>query len=109
MTLTSSTCYGGGFSADDIKKKEIEALSKPIDISLGMCKRCGNLRRLACSTCRGTRLVKEWGILSMKLVEDLYETLGVHDSKGILFYTYTIEVGDITLMVPSINLQVYPV
>ena len=44
--------------------------------SLGMCKRCGNLRRLACSRCKGTGSVKEGGILGITLVDDLYETLG---------------------------------
>ncbi|TKY50142.1 hypothetical protein E2542_SST27597 [Spatholobus suberectus] len=46
-----------------------------------MCKRCGNLRRLACSRCKGTGLIREGGILSIKLVEDLYETLGNSESK----------------------------
>ncbi|XP_027359239.1 uncharacterized protein LOC113867928 [Abrus precatorius] len=49
--------------------------------SLGMCKRCGNLRRLACSRCRGTGSVKEGGILSIKLLDDLYDTFGDNESK----------------------------
>ncbi|XP_028196583.1 uncharacterized protein LOC114381508 isoform X1 [Glycine soja] len=49
--------------------------------SFGMCKRCGNLRQLACSTCKGTRSIREGGILGIKLVEDLYETIGNSESK----------------------------
>ncbi|RDY02043.1 hypothetical protein CR513_14546 [Mucuna pruriens] len=48
--------------------------------SLGMCKRCGNLRRLACSGCNGTGSVRG-GILGIKLIEDLYETFGNSESK----------------------------
>ncbi|MED6135495.1 hypothetical protein PIB30_047047 [Stylosanthes scabra] len=50
--------------------------------ALGMCKRCGNLRRLACSRCKGTGSVKEGGILSFgsNLIDDLYENLG-YESK----------------------------
>lgn len=49
--------------------------------SLGMCKRCGNLRRLACSTCKGTGSIREGGILGIKLVEDLFETIGNSEPK----------------------------
>ncbi|KAF7803104.1 zinc-finger protein HCF222-like protein [Senna tora] len=44
--------------------------------SLGMCKRCGNLERIACSRCRGTGSVREGGVFGINFVEDLYETLG---------------------------------
>ncbi|KAL1291651.1 hypothetical protein HN51_060190 [Arachis hypogaea] len=46
--------------------------------ALGMCRRCGNLRRLACSRCKGTGSVKEGGILRLgsNLMDDLYENLG---------------------------------
>ncbi|KAJ1413953.1 hypothetical protein SESBI_19176 [Sesbania bispinosa] len=49
--------------------------------SLGMCKRCGNLRRLACSRCKVTGSVKEGGLLGSNLVDDLFETLGDRESK----------------------------
>ncbi|XP_020237095.1 uncharacterized protein LOC109816470 [Cajanus cajan] len=49
--------------------------------SLGLCKQCGNLRRLACSRCKGTGSVREGGILGFTLLEDLYETLGNSESK----------------------------
>ncbi|KAI4352354.1 hypothetical protein L6164_006617 [Bauhinia variegata] len=44
--------------------------------SLGMCKRCGNLRRIACSRCKGTGSVTEGGIPGFNLVEDLLESVG---------------------------------
>ncbi|XP_014522881.1 uncharacterized protein LOC106779306 [Vigna radiata var. radiata] len=49
--------------------------------SLGMCKRCGNLRRLACSTCKGTGSIREGGLLSIKPFEDLFETIDNSESK----------------------------
>ncbi|OIV90199.1 hypothetical protein TanjilG_01395 [Lupinus angustifolius] len=49
--------------------------------SLGMCKKCGNLRRLACSRCKGTGSVKEGGIFGINLADDLYESLGNRESK----------------------------
>ncbi|KAJ6860975.1 hypothetical protein NC651_037151 [Populus alba x Populus x berolinensis] len=48
--------------------------------SLGMCKRCGDLRMIACSGCKGTGLVKEGGALSFNFIDDMYESLG-GDSK----------------------------
>ncbi|KAL2343051.1 hypothetical protein Fmac_004336 [Flemingia macrophylla] len=44
--------------------------------SLELCMQCGNLRRLACSRCKGTGSVREGGILGLTLVQDLYQTLG---------------------------------
>ncbi|WVZ14994.1 hypothetical protein V8G54_012560 [Vigna mungo] len=49
--------------------------------SLGMCKRCGNLRRLACSTCKGTGSIREGGFLGIKPLEDLFETIDNSESK----------------------------
>ncbi|KAL9323575.1 hypothetical protein ACSQ67_008432 [Phaseolus vulgaris] len=49
--------------------------------SLEMCKRCGNLRRLACSTCKGTGSIREGGILGIKPVEGFFETFGDSESK----------------------------
>ncbi|XP_065855006.1 uncharacterized protein [Euphorbia lathyris] len=42
--------------------------------SLGMCKRCGDLRMVACSKCKGNGLVSEGGPFNM--MEDLYQSLG---------------------------------
>ncbi|KAJ6290482.1 hypothetical protein OIU78_026257 [Salix suchowensis] len=41
-----------------------------------MCKRCGDLRMIACSGCKGTGLVKEGGALSFNFIDDMYESLG---------------------------------
>ncbi|XP_027919718.1 uncharacterized protein LOC114178168 [Vigna unguiculata] len=46
-----------------------------------MCKRCGNMRRLACSTCKGTESIREGGLLGMKPVKDLFETLDNTESQ----------------------------
>ncbi|KAL2335391.1 hypothetical protein Fmac_016604 [Flemingia macrophylla] len=51
--------------------------------SLGLCKQCGNLRRLACSRCKGTGSVREGGILGFTLVQDFYdERLGNSESNS---------------------------
>ncbi|KAJ8751884.1 hypothetical protein K2173_026088 [Erythroxylum novogranatense] len=44
--------------------------------SLGMCKKCGDLRLIACSKCRGTGLVKAGGLLSFNFLDDMYQSLG---------------------------------
>ncbi|KAF5748911.1 hypothetical protein HS088_TW04G00872 [Tripterygium wilfordii] len=44
--------------------------------SLGMCKRCGDLRMIACSRCKGLGSVKSGGPESFNLIGDLYESLG---------------------------------
>lgn len=49
--------------------------------ALGMCKRCGNVRMIACSTCRGTGLVKEGGVAGLNFIDDLYQSLGGDESK----------------------------
>ncbi|QCE15688.1 phenylalanyl-tRNA synthetase alpha chain [Vigna unguiculata] len=46
-----------------------------------MCKRCGNMRRLACSSCKGTKSIREGGLLGMKPVKDLFETLDHTESQ----------------------------
>ncbi|XP_039000883.1 uncharacterized protein LOC120126912 [Hibiscus syriacus] len=43
-------------------------------ISLGLCKRCGDLQVIACSRCRGTGLIKANGPLSFNLVDNLYQS-----------------------------------
>ncbi|KAH7554441.1 hypothetical protein ACOSP7_028213 [Xanthoceras sorbifolium] len=49
--------------------------------SLGMCKRCGDLRMIACSRCRGTGYVKSNGPFSFRLMDDVYEWLSDSESK----------------------------
>ncbi|XP_035815395.1 uncharacterized protein [Zea mays] len=44
--------------------------------SLGMCKRCGDLRIVACSQCKGTGSARSGGMLSLGMLDDLYESLG---------------------------------
>lgn len=44
--------------------------------SLGMCKRCGDLRIVACSQCKGIGSVRNRGILNLGMLDDLYESLG---------------------------------
>ncbi|OAY81293.1 uncharacterized protein LOC109708273 [Ananas comosus] len=43
--------------------------------SLGMCKRCGDLRMIACSECRGVGSIKKGGPL-VRILDDFYESLG---------------------------------
>ncbi|KAL5582085.1 hypothetical protein UlMin_014527 [Ulmus minor] len=50
--------------------------------SLGMCKRCGNLRMIACSTCKGVGLIKEGALFGFNLVDDLYPSFGSNKSKA---------------------------
>ena len=44
--------------------------------SLGMCKRCGDLRIVACSQCKGIGSVRKGGMLNLGMLDDLYESLG---------------------------------
>jgi hypothetical protein len=44
--------------------------------SLGMCKRCGDLRIVACSQCKGTGSARSGGMLSLGVLDDLYESIG---------------------------------
>ncbi|CAN0904300.1 hypothetical protein LINGRAHAP2_LOCUS23009 [Linum grandiflorum] len=45
--------------------------------SLGMCKRCGDLRMIACSNCKGTGSVKAGEpFLSSRFLDDLYQSIG---------------------------------
>jgi hypothetical protein len=43
---------------------------------LRMCKRCGDLRIVACSQCKGTGSARSGGMLSLGMLDDLYEPLG---------------------------------
>ncbi|CAI8594212.1 unnamed protein product [Vicia faba] len=49
--------------------------------SLGLCKRCGNVRRTACAKCKGTGSIKEGGLLSFNFVDDLLETIVNRESQ----------------------------
>ncbi|CAN1182780.1 hypothetical protein LINPERPRIM_LOCUS31735 [Linum perenne] len=46
--------------------------------SLGMCNRCGDLRMVACSNCKGTGSVKAGNqqLLSSRFMDDLYQSIG---------------------------------
>ncbi|GAB2228916.1 hypothetical protein Droror1_Dr00023050 [Drosera rotundifolia] len=44
--------------------------------SLGMCKRCGDLRLIACRKCRGVGSVTPGGQFGLNLLTDLYESTG---------------------------------
>ncbi|KAJ4972701.1 hypothetical protein NE237_005875 [Protea cynaroides] len=44
--------------------------------SLGMCKRCGDLRIIACSRCKGVGSVRVVGPFSYSPVDDIYQLLG---------------------------------
>ncbi|XP_022853021.1 uncharacterized protein LOC111374569 [Olea europaea var. sylvestris] len=45
--------------------------------SLGMCKKCGDLKRIACTGCRGSGLIKEGGPFSLIPVIDDSPSFGV--------------------------------
>ncbi|KAG6741854.1 hypothetical protein POTOM_055134 [Populus tomentosa] len=83
--LTASEVAGYGVGAlllcATISAPKIDSfISASQRSSLGMCKRCGDLRMIACSGCKGTGLVKEGGALSFTFIDDMYESLG-GDSK----------------------------
>ncbi|KVI09060.1 uncharacterized protein LOC112520000 [Cynara cardunculus var. scolymus] len=39
--------------------------------SLGMCKRCGDLKLIACSNCKGSGSLKQGGMFSFSLPDDV--------------------------------------
>ncbi|XP_008464577.3 uncharacterized protein LOC103502417 [Cucumis melo] len=43
--------------------------------SLGMCKRCGDLRMIACSKCKGVGSTKSGGLFGINILADFYESL----------------------------------
>ncbi|KAL5216969.1 hypothetical protein ABZP36_017653 [Zizania latifolia] len=45
-------------------------------MSLGMCKRCGDLRIVACPQCKGIGSVRKGGIFTFDILDDVYESLG---------------------------------
>lgn len=42
----------------------------PSSSSLGMCKKCGNLRMIACTKCKGAGLVREGSLFGFSLVDE---------------------------------------
>ncbi|OVA11001.1 hypothetical protein BVC80_1745g12 [Macleaya cordata] len=48
--------------------------------SLGMCKRCGDLKMIACSKCKGVGLIKD-GPLSFSLGDESFQSLGGRQAK----------------------------
>ncbi|GMN57554.1 hypothetical protein TIFTF001_026660 [Ficus carica] len=38
--------------------------------ALGMCKRCGNLRMIACKKCKGAGLIREGSLFGLTLLDD---------------------------------------
>ncbi|XP_034678121.1 uncharacterized protein LOC117908583 [Vitis riparia] len=49
--------------------------------SLGMCKKCGDLKMIACSKCKGVGSVKAGAPFSFNLVDDLYQSFWGDESK----------------------------
>ncbi|KAJ0968251.1 hypothetical protein J5N97_025168 [Dioscorea zingiberensis] len=43
--------------------------------SLGMCRRCGDLRMIACSKCKGVGLLRKGGS-GVSFVDDFFDSLG---------------------------------
>ncbi|KAL0902848.1 hypothetical protein M5K25_028479 [Dendrobium thyrsiflorum] len=41
--------------------------------SLGMCKKCGDLRMIACLRCKGSGSVRKEGLFGFNNVDDLYQ------------------------------------
>ncbi|KAM7266978.1 hypothetical protein ACFE04_009144 [Oxalis oulophora] len=50
--------------------------------SLGMCRKCGDLKMIACSGCKGTGLKKDYGPLGFNLITDLSELFEVSGVKA---------------------------
>ncbi|XP_077222491.1 chaperone [Tasmannia lanceolata] len=78
--ITASEVAGLGVGAllfcATIAAPKIDALiSASQRSSLGMCKRCGDLRMIACSRCKGMGLVKG-GPINLSIVDDLYQSFG---------------------------------
>ncbi|XP_058187747.1 uncharacterized protein LOC131304517 [Rhododendron vialii] len=42
--------------------------------SMGMCKRCGDLKMIACSGCKGLGLIKEGGPFNIIPVDNVYQS-----------------------------------
>uniref|UniRef100_A0A1D1XMG8 Chaperone protein DnaJ n=1 Tax=Anthurium amnicola TaxID=1678845 RepID=A0A1D1XMG8_9ARAE len=51
-------------------------VSEEFPLSLGMCSRCGDLRVIACSRCRGVGMVRDGGLFGLGTLGDLYQKSG---------------------------------
>lgn len=45
-----------------------------------MCKRCGDLRMIACSKCKGVGSTKSGGVFGVNILADFYESFGKDES-----------------------------
>ncbi|KAA8530470.1 hypothetical protein F0562_005179 [Nyssa sinensis] len=78
ITASELAGYGVGtllLSATISATKIDSLISASQRSSLSMCKRCGDLRMIACSRCKGLGLVKEGGPFSFNLVDDVYQVI----------------------------------
>ncbi|XP_038901067.1 uncharacterized protein LOC120088085 [Benincasa hispida] len=50
--------------------------------SLGMCKRCGDLRMIACSKCKGVGSIKSGGLFGVNILAEFYESFGKDESNA---------------------------
>ncbi|XP_057481920.1 uncharacterized protein LOC130768824 [Actinidia eriantha] len=77
ITASEIAGYGVGtlLLCVTISAPKIDALiSASQRSSLGMCKRCGDLRMIACSRCNGLGLVKEGGPFTIIPINDRYQS-----------------------------------
>ncbi|KAF5201903.1 chaperone [Thalictrum thalictroides] len=78
--ITASEIAGLGVGAllfcATIAARKVDAfISASQRISLGMCKKCGDMKVIACSRCKGAGMVKS-GALNFSLVDDIFPALG---------------------------------
>ncbi|KAK1370246.1 uncharacterized protein LOC141670585 [Apium graveolens] len=52
--------------------------------SLGMCKRCGDLKLIACSKCKGQGIIRENMFFNFNAMDDLSQSYGGNSRKGSL-------------------------
>ncbi|PKA47167.1 hypothetical protein AXF42_Ash017112 [Apostasia shenzhenica] len=57
--------------------------------SLGICKRCGDLRLIACSGCKGSGLVKKRELFDFGIWDDFYQSFGDEGMKPSLMIKCT--------------------
>ncbi|XP_043695220.1 uncharacterized protein LOC122645884 [Telopea speciosissima] len=85
-SITSSELAGFGVGTlllcATIAAPKIDALiSASQRSSLGMCKRCGDLRIIACSRCKGAGSIRQVGPFSFSPVDDIYQLVGGSGTK----------------------------
>ncbi|BAF12276.1 uncharacterized protein [Oryza sativa Japonica Group] len=79
--LTSSEIAGFGVGAllvcATIAAQRVDGfIASSQRTSLGMCKKCGDLRIVACSQCKGVGSVRKGGLFTFGMLDDIYESLG---------------------------------